>query len=591
MNEWVWAFLFNRKEIIRDLIFLGCVIFACFVPRFGERYFRAIETWGSRLARRRITAMVAIFAATIVIRLGVLWYVPVPFPTVQDEFAYLLQADTFVHGRLTNPTHPLWLYFDTFQVNQHPTYESKYPPGQGAALAVGQVLGNPWIGVLLSGGLMCAAMLWMLQGWFPPGWALVGAVLVMCKVAIFSYWMNSYMGGFVAAIGGALVMGALPRILRAWRAAVGAGKEDERRAPTTIGNSAILAVGVIILANCRPYEGAFFCLPVCFVLLVTFIRRRTASSWRFALARVVAPLLLVGVIGGAFMGYYNWRGTGKAMLMPYVVNERTYMDTPTFVWQKLPPPRHYLNPQFELFYNTMKRHRWAALGATSLPKAASKLAYSLLLSMVFFLWPQLSPTVLALGRLLRDRRMRLLVVQTALVFAATLLPRAWFSLHYIAPLTATVFVLATQGLRHVRHWMAWSRPVGIGITRAALMFAVLYAPFSNTYHKTRFDNYEPIKMRAQFADELAALPGKHLVLVRYAPQDIALREWVYNSADIDGSKVVWAREIPGVSLQPLLDYFRPRDVWLAEPDTKPPRLSRYDAVASGPDATRANATP
>jgi hypothetical protein len=574
--NWIWAFLFNRAEVLRDLIFLAFVVFACFVPRFADRAFRPIEAVGSRLAERRMAATVAVTLATIAIRLSVLWFFPVPYPQIHDEFSYLLAADTFAHGRLTNPTHPMWLYFDTFHVNQRPTYESKYPPAQGLALALGELLGNPWIGVLLTGGLMSGAALWMLQGWLPPRWALVGAVFVMFKVAIFTYWMNSYLGGFVAAIGGALVAGALPRILRVWRASELNALSPELKHQMA-RNAVILGLGVLILANSRPFEGVFFCLPVFAVLLAKLFRG--GRSAHVLLSRVVAPLCVVGIAGGALMGYYNWRGTGRATLLPYTVNEKTYMNTPTFAWQKLQPARHYDNPQFEEYYNGNMRREWTLAGVTSLPKAARKMAYTLLVSGFFFLWPQLGPALLTLWRLLRDRRVRLLLIQAALVFGALLLPRAWFNLHYAGALVATIFALAAQAMRHVRQWRVWGRPVGIGITRVMVVFVLLYAPFNND-HKTRFDNYEPIKQRAQFADLLSALPGKHLVIVQYSPQHVVAREWVYNSADIDSSKIVWAREIPGVSLDPLLDYFRGRDVWVAEPDAKPPRLSRYEPVAS-----------
>ena len=54
-------------------------------------------------------------------------------------------------------------------------------------------------------------------------------------------------------------------------------------------------------------------------------------------------------------------------------------------------------------------------------------------------------------------------------------------------------------------------------------------------------------------------------MVRYRGQHSVHEEWVYNGADIDGAKVLWARDLGLEQNDKLFAYFRDRTVWLVEP--------------------------
>ena len=150
----------------------------------------------TNFASRRHWAVASVGLLALALRAALLPLHPVPQPGIVDEFSYQLAADTFASGRIANPPHALWTWFESPMILSQPTYVSSIPPAQGLVLAVGILLArNSWVGVWLSVGAMCSAIVWMLQGWIPPRWALLGGLLAIMRIAAGSYWIDSYWVG------------------------------------------------------------------------------------------------------------------------------------------------------------------------------------------------------------------------------------------------------------------------------------------------------------------------------------------------------------------------------------------------------------
>jgi len=565
----VLAGRFTRHDILAFELLGVLLLLAWYWPQCGAPFFSAVERWGSRLAAHRHLTVVLIALLLIVKRLALLPIDSIPLPAILDEFSYLLAGDTYAHGRLANPAHPLWSFFETAHVNMLPTYMSKYPPAQGVALAIGQWLGHPWFGVLLSIAAMCAAITWMLQGWMPARWALLGGLLAAIRFLAGSgysmnYWLESYWGGAVTALGGALALGALPRLMR-------------RR---KFGDGVLFGLGIAILANSRPYEGVVFCLPLAAALAWWLLRGQRAPAARW---KALVPVVGVLALTAAFMAYNNSRVTGNALLFPYVMYDRTYLSTPHFAWQQLPPPREISNPQIADIWNSWSRNLWQRDRLTFTSNGIQWGLVHKLESLQEFYFPVgfLLPVLLACFWLARNKKALALFAVCAWTTLG-LLPVVWFQRHYAAAMTGTAFALSMMGLRYLRTWTPSGRPVGVALTRALVAFHLLLAPMSLALAWTGSSVQNPrpawVNERARISAELEARPGLQLVVVRYTPDHNSMQQWVYNRADIDHAKIVWAQEIPGRDLSPLLEYFRGRTVWLVEPDARPVNLQPYQQV-------------
>jgi hypothetical protein len=558
---------------------LLAVLLAFTCPALGSRWFARSERALAKLARRRGIAVLVTGLAALALRAMLLPILPIPKPGVHDEFSYLLMADTFSHGRLTNPTHPLWVHFETFHVNQKPTYASMYFPAQGVFLATGEVIvRHPFWGVWLSAGLVCAAICWMLQGWLPPFWALLGGFLAVVRLATFSYWVNSYFGGTVAAVGGALVLGALPRIKRHQR----------------LGDVALMGLGLAILANSRPFEGAFFSVPIAGAVLL-WISRLRGDDFTQSLRQVVFPLVAVLSATAAAMLYFFWRVTGNPFQTPFFVNLATYDPVPYFPWDSVKSWPIYHHEIMRRFYTGWLLDYYQF--GRSHPVIAVLLKSGVF--WCFYLGPLFTIPILMLGMVLPSRfsiqdisrRTRFLLLVAGVSFLGMLLP-VFANPHYAAPMTCVIYALMLSALQCIRHWRCHGKPTGRALVRsmptvAILLFltctvASLLKIHRSSMPQTWCSPYEQAWDRPRIQAQMENHPGRHLLLVRYSPEHDPRSSWVSNGADIDGSKIVWANDMGAQQNEELIEYFKGRKVWLVEPDAIPARISAYNDWARTP---------
>jgi hypothetical protein len=549
----------------------GLVLFSLLIaliyPQLGSCWFEKLEKHFSQLSQKRTVSVVLVGITALVLRAALLPIEPIPEPIVHDEFGYLLAADTFAHGRLTNPSHPMWVHFETFSILQKPTYQCFAQPAQGMILALGRVLfGHPFWGVWLSIGVMCAAITWMLQGWLPPEWALLGGVLAVMRYGTFGYWANSYWGGAAGAIGGALVLGALPRI-----------KSSQR-----LRDALLMGLGLAILANSRPYEGFVFSVPIA-VLLFVWMMGKNRPQFQVCLRRVVLPLALILIVAGAGMAYYFWRVTGDPLRMPYQIVRDTYLVAPYMIWQPVRPEPVYPHQILrEMYTGEALANYYISRSLTGvLLKIYTfwRFYFAAALVLPLAMLPLVLPPNLS-WRSIKPRTLSLFFVFGAVALGVAV--STFYNPHYSAPATGLFLALVLIALHQVRNW----NRAGLFVARACVVTCVmtfmlrvgaeyLRIPITRSAFAAWYQQgLEPFG-RTRIKHELELLPGKHLVLVCYEPEHEAFKEWVYNDANIDDAKIVWARDMNTEENQELVNYFKDRQVWRLDADARPPQLSLW----------------
>jgi hypothetical protein len=617
-------------DLLELLLVIGALGIALANPNIFKR------DWG---ASAHLRPRIAIPCILIITSAGCCLTTLIVSQPVPRIHSYVLMGETFAHGRFTNPAPPLPEFFDTFHELVSPAHASKYFPVQGIFLAIGEKLtGHAAVGLWLSSALACAALVWMLQAWISPGWAMLGGFIVVIQYGIYSYWSQTYWGGMATALGGALFFGALRCLWNrfSWR------------------NSIWLALGLVVLADSRPTEGALATLPGTLLLLYQLAKNR---RWREAgfWPKFVLPCLAVLALGVVATGSYNKAITGSALKPPYVLHEQQYEESPPFIFLPLRPQLTYSSIWLRYYYEFRELYAYKQqriprlLVLTIARKIATWWDFycGILLSAPLFL-----PGLLKKGRtrifqiiflagflalpLITDYKFawRILIdflalleigvlwyvfddiwsrlaIGTCSLVLFELFFTKWSFPHYFAPAACLVWYLQTEGLRRIWEWNSQTEPDRV-LTRTerrrlareneskpkrilnlrgfvymlpVLCVITLVLRVEGRLNGWRDNPHGPDRgtlllddwgvRRAGLDHWMEQQPSPQLVFVRYTRRHNVNNEWVYNHADIMHSHVIWARDLGAEHNMLLLNLLADRTVWLLEADTFEPQLVPY----------------
>ena len=351
------------------------------------------------------------------------------------------------------------------------------------------------------------------------------------------------------AIGGALIAGAYPRLIRS----------------QTFHQSCVFGFGLAILALSRPFEGFFFAI-VWVAALAWKLRRKVF--------RIAIPITVIAGAAVFALGMYSKEITGSPFVTAYQISERTYGWPSEMPWMKPPTGLVFRDAEMQQHFEYETTEHEKVNGPLNF---IEYLVFRMEAYWRFYLGPVLSIPLIMIPLIWRRKRM-LIVGTFGALFAILLLGGSLP--HYFAPATALVVAIVVEGCRHLRaskihvaHFLPATIALVLVLRIAAQDFGLPYTQKLNyqSWCCQQAGNQNKARIEAKFD----RIPGRHLVFVKPKTDPYNLLQWIYNSADIDASRIVWARDMGEQENARLRQYFSGRDVWIVDPNVEPATCRKY----------------
>jgi hypothetical protein len=542
-----WFTIWFVIEFILFVVLFGIFLFWC-KPIIKADLWKKI-VWFSQDSKRVVFFLSVFLLVSNLIYL----FIAQPLPIYADEFSFIFQAETFLEGRLTNPTPEYWEHFETFFIVQKPYFVSKFPPGQALFLALGKLLFNNYIiGIWISFYLACLAVYFMLKQWTTNVWAFLGTLAVASNGQFLNIWSNGYWGGAIAMMGGALLFGTIKAMV-------------ERK--TTVRDGIFVAIGVSLLAYSRPYEGLF----CCFLLLIPIVKYRlwqkiSLNNFIFKLA---GPAVIVLFFTLGFLLHYNKVITGGYLSLPYNLYHSQYETARSFVFQKPHPEREYLHADMESFHKNEAKIFFQRKTVAGFFKGVFVKIFTytrFYIRMAFLL-----PFVFLLFTRKNFWEKYALAIFVVLLFSNFL--STWEQHHYLAPVTGIGIFLVIAGLKKLLNSKFTYKQQYINTVVAMLLLSPILGFVSHYRNeKSKFTKY-----KVDITNTLNQNSKKDLVFIRYNDSSgKSTHSWNYNNPNLEQNDVIWARDMGSEKNHQLMEYYNDRNIYFLIGDKFPYVLKEYN---------------